>query len=187
MQRALDEVLAFHCGPALTGLKAANLVSIPAEELPELHQRLETYAVIFAPRGVYFRILCECGRSALLLVYHRDLLEQHLSLPQARALLAQDGYPAGASVGALLEHLSGRLACYEEFPHEIGLFLGYPPEDVAGFQRYGGRGCKLCGYWKVYSDVEQAKSLFRQYDRCRAALCARLARGMTLEELFRAA
>ena len=29
--------------------------------------------------------------------------------------------------------LIGRLQENEGFPHEIGLFLGYPPEDVLGF------------------------------------------------------
>lgn len=74
-----------------------------------------------------------------------------------------------------------------EFPHEIGLFLGYQPEDVEGFRRHRGRSCKLCGYWKVYSDMERAQRLFRRYDRCREGLCARLAGGASLAEALDAA
>lgn len=187
MHRDLDQVLAYHCGPALTGLKAANLISVARAEVPDLRERLGDYRRTFAPRGVYFHILCECPRNTLLLVYDRVLLEAHLALPETRALLVRDGYPAGASLEALLDRLGRRLACYAEFPHEIGLFLGYPPEDVEGFQRHRGRNCKLCGYWKVYSDVDRARELFRRYDQCRAALCGRVARGMRLVEVFRAA
>ena len=63
----------------------------------------------------------------------------------------------------------------EEFPHEIGLFLGYPPEDVEGFCRYQGQNYKLCGRWKVYGDREAACRRFQRYDHCRDALCRRLA------------
>ena len=90
-------------------------------------------------------------------------------------------------MGRLLDLLSTRLRMGKEFPHEIGLFLGYPPEDVLGFQRYRGQNCKLCGYWKVYSDVDRARVLFRLYDRCREVLCRRVAQGMTLSEVFLAA
>ena len=72
----------------------------------------------------------------------------------------------------MLDALQLRLTC-GAFPHEIGLFLGYPPEDVEGFRLHRGRDYKLCGCWKVYSDVEGARQCFRRYDRCRAALCRR--------------
>ena len=35
------------------------------------------------------------------------------------------------------------------FPHELGLLLGYPVEDVLGFIRNEGRNYLYCGYWKV--------------------------------------
>lgn len=53
------------------------------------------------------------------------------------------------------------MADYGEFPHEVGLFLGYPPEDVEGFIENKARSCKITGYWKVYSDEEKAKRFLR--------------------------
>ena len=52
------------------------------------------------------------------------------------------------------------------FPHEIGLFLGYPPEDVDGFIKHRAGGCKFCGFWKVYGDVDSAKAKFERYRSC---------------------
>ena len=38
-----------------------------------------------------------------------------------------------SNLEACLERLKERIAQCEEFPHEIGMFLGYPLEDVRGF------------------------------------------------------
>ena len=88
---------------------------------------------------------------------------------------------------AMLDHLASRMAGSGGFPHEVGLFLGYPAEDVEGFRRHGGQGYKYSGLWKVYSDVERAQRCFRQYGCCRRALCRRLEAGCRLVQLFRTA
>ena len=84
------------------------------------------------------------------------------------------------------EEETSRRLCQEAFPHEIGLFLGYPPEDVEGFRRNKGQNYKLCGWWKVYGDAEEAGAFFQRCDRCRAALCRQIRAGRSLPELFRA-
>ena len=83
-----------------------------------------------------------------------------------------------------LRELTRRLREGEEFPHEIGLFLGYPPGDVEGFLRDGGRHCKLCGPWKVYDNVEEAARRFAAFHRCRDALTQRVDRGIPLSRVF---
>ena len=64
--------------------------------------------------------------------------------------------------GCLLQ-LRRRLAQSGQFPHEIGLFLGYPPCDVLGFLHDAGRHSKLSGYWQVYGDAQAALALFAKY------------------------
>ena len=49
-------------------------------------------------------------------------------------MLRKEGYPVSDGVEAMLTHLGARLAG-AEFPHEVGLFLGYPAADVEGFRR----------------------------------------------------
>ena len=58
----------------------------------------------------------------------------------------------------------------ESFPHEIGLFLGYPAEDVQGFIRNCAAKPKLVGAWKVYGDAEVAKKKFASYKKMHASL-----------------
>ena len=59
-----------------------------------------------------------------------------------------------------------RLKDSDEFPHEIGLFLGYPPGDVHGFIENKPDACKCVGIWKVYGDKEKARQTFARYRKC---------------------
>ena len=69
----------------------------------------------------------------------------------------------------------------EDFPHEIGLFLSYPPEDVKGFLEH--RPCKCVGCWKVYENEEAAKKTFAKYKACTRVYCRQLASGIDIERL----
>lgn len=71
----------------------------------------------------------------------------------------------------------------KEFPHEIGLFLSYPPEDVKGFINHRAGGFKCAGLWKVYGDEEKARSLFEKYKKCTEIYCALWQSGLKLEQL----
>lgn len=63
----------------------------------------------------------------------------------------------------MLEQLRTRLHGSEEFPHEIGVFLGYPLNDVLGFIKYHGSNCKGMGDWKVYGDLGEAQKTFAKF------------------------
>lgn len=176
---ALDRLLAEHCAPALLGRKPANLVSVSRRQVPALPGLLAGYRRWLEPRGLRLRLLCTCRERWLLLVYRPAMLARALRRPGAAGLLARAGCPAGGAEDRL-DWLAARMAGEGAFPHEIGLFLGYPPGDVIGFCRSGGQGCRLCGYWKVYTDPERARRRFAAYDDCRDRLCRALAQGDTL-------
>lgn len=183
--RRFEQTVVWHCAPALAGLKPACVMSLSAEEFPELPRLAGQYNARMGEDGPRFLVLCRCPRGALLLVYREALLRRALDQPGARAILKVTGYPVGASLPMMLRCLIRRLEESEGFPHEIGLFLGYPPEDVEGFLTdVDGTRCKLRGDWKVYHDVEGAKRRFAQFRRCRDQLWARLERGFTLSQLF---
>ena len=79
--------------------------------------------------------------------------------------------------------LARRFRCSKDFPHEIGLFLGYPPEDVRGFMEQGSRACKCVGCWKVYGDVEAAQKRFDTFRSCKDCYLRCVTRGNTIEQL----
>lgn len=186
MDTSLERTLAFHCAPSLAGIKPADLISFDPSRLASVDEALEELEQALSPAGIHFRTICRCGRRVLVLVYRKHVLDRQLSEPKVKAFLKRAGYPDSGRE-AILRHLEWRLAEREEFPHEIGVLLGYPPEDVEGFQRYHGQCYKLSGYWKVYGDEARARERFAQFTRCRSALCSAVKRGVTLTQLFRAA
>ncbi len=175
--------LAFHCAPTLAGVKPANLISIPMKEWGAMKDGLARSGRVFGGRQIYFRRLDSCDRRVLLLIYRRDLLATHLALPKSRRILEEHGYDADMTVGRQLNKLSERIKQAGSFPHEIGIFLGYPPEDVQGFIENHGKNCCLCGCWKVYGDPTKAKRLFSLYEHTRCYFCERVLRGEEIHNI----
>ena len=95
--------------------------------------------------------------------------------------------PRGGAPGASRRRRAARLCLEEEFPHEIGVFLGYPLDDVKGFIRHKGRDYTFCGCWKCYGDPQAARRRFERYRRCTAVLRRRYAEGTPITQLIVAA
>ena len=114
----------------------------------------------------------------------KALLRRDLEDALAAELLAQRHYPAGGADRCVAE-LVRRLNRETDFPHEVGLFLGYPPRDVEGFIRERARCAKCVGAWKVYGDEEAARKTFALYKRCTRACREDYHRHRSLERLIR--
>ena len=69
------------------------------------------------------------------------------------------------------------------FPHEVGIFLGYPPEDIRVYMQNPYQKAKLTGYWKVYSNEEAALKLFHSYDCCIRKFLQFLEEGFSLQNI----
>lgn len=186
-----EQKLAGHCAPALAGIKPANIVSLYTEGEGGLEALVDRYQRLFEKKGICFRILCQCGERTLLMVYRPEALRKALIRDEARSLLNRFGYETGdlregSCLPGLLDTLSRRIRERENctFPHEIGLFLGYPIEDVTGFIENQGGRYLYSGYWKVYSDVERAKSQFARYENVRAGMLRVIGRGKSICDMF---
>lgn len=176
--------LAFHAAPTLLGIKCASLVSLSSAEF-DLGFHTRYFNRRAAAKGLKSRILCSCKNRALMLVYSEKLLGKRLADNAVRSVLAEYGYPENYSVDECLDRLSMRILESENFPHEIGVFLGYPLEDVMGFIENKGENFKLCGAWKVYGNVENAKRTFSNYDKCRIFLCNKLNEGADIYQALK--
>ena len=53
----------------------------------------------------------------------------------------------------------------EEFPHEIGIFLGYPLKDVLGFMGYGNKEFVEVCSWRIYGDKEISQKVYNRFVR----------------------
>ena len=98
--------------------------------------------------------------------YGTRLTERGAQLePAIRRFLQRKGYGC-VSVSDDLGHLAARVHSSSEFPHEIGVFLDYPLDDVIRFIEQRGRGYRCSGCWKAYSNEQEARRRFELYDKC---------------------
>ncbi len=161
-----EKSLIEHCSLTLSSLKTASLFTVKFESKLALNANISFWNEKFNHAGVNLKLLKVCENAALVYMYRQDMLLNDMNNTKASAILSQHGYK-NLSIDKALKRLAQRLATYEEFPHEIGLFLGYPPEDVEGFICNKGRNCNLCRYWKVYGNADEALLKFAKYDKCK--------------------
>ena len=177
-----NEMLVRCCAPTLAGLKTGSLFSCPYESREELMRELRRVNRDLSPCGLRILPLRCCGGRALLYLFRPAELERDLSGRCAREILNEAGYE-NRGLGRCMQCLIRRLQSGGDFPHEIGLFLSYPPEDVQGFVEQGPDRCKCVGCWKVYGDVERAKKIFCRYKQCTEVYCRCVRSGIPLEKL----
>ena len=165
-----DELLVSQCAPTLAGLKTANMFSAEYESREKMTAELRRLNAVLVPRGL---------RRVLLYLYRPDALRRDLENSDARDILRDCGYEACCRAESCLSCLIGKMRSSADFPHEVGLFLGYPPEDVRGFMENRAAGFKLIGCWKVYGDVDAAREKFKSFESCTLR-----SRGKALDEII---
>ncbi len=170
---------------------------VNAEGLRVCLYRSDIYGIL----GLDYVELKVEAESSLVLFYDPATLAATLSERRNARWLARMGYPEignsekvivnsermnsergmaidrqGLGSGGLdlmLAHLVRRAAeC--ELPHEVGVFIGYPLKDVAGFIRNIPATPVHKGAWRVYGDAEESLARMRAYadieEEARAAL-----------------
>ena len=177
-----EELLVRHCSPTLAGIKTGSLFTCAYATPDELRAAMRYWNRRLGSRGLRVLPLRYRHGRALIYVYRPRHLARDLQREEALRLLRARGYHTETGDRCLVD-LIRRLSEGTEFPHEIGLFLSYPPEDVCGFIENRAGGYKTVGCWKVYGDEQAARQTFEQYDRCTALFQAQWAGGRSIERL----
>ena len=171
-----------HCAPTLAGLKTANLFNEPFTDKDELLDEINSFNEMFSEYGIKMIPLSFDNNVALIYVYRIKDLQNDFGNVLSQELLTKYGYESNDIVNSI-NRLGNRINAHKDFPHEIGLFLGYPPEDVKGFIDNKAQNYKCVGYWKVYGDEQKAIECFRKYRRCQQIFLSHLELGFSLKQL----
>lgn len=177
-----EELLVRYCSPTLAGIKTGNLFSYKLESRDKLKRKIAYMNNMLNIKGVFVCLLKVCNDRALIYVFRPKKLMKDLSSKEAKELLIANGY-CGNSINEYINYLSERISKCSEFPHEIGLFLGYPLEDVKGFIENKGKNCKCVGCWKVYNNECEAKKTFAKYKKCTDVYCKKINEGLSILRL----
>lgn len=177
----LERALIAYASPTLAHLKTGSLFAVSGENTA-LAEEMARINGMLRPRGLRLVALHSEPSRTLLYLYREQALRETLLCPKAQTLLAACGYQTFTPEEAL-STLRDRLTASDDFPHEIGVFLGYPPEDVIGFIRNGGRNCLCAGCWKAYANESEARRTFARLNKCRAVYARRFAEGYSIAKL----
>lgn len=179
----IEKMLANNCAPAFAGIKPSSIASCRKAHIPNIHGEIEKLNNQLNCKDIYIEIICECEKRVLVMVYRKRILKRHLQIYKNKEFLLQFGYTETGSISDYIACLKSRLQ-HGGFPHEIGVFLGYPLHDIYCFINHRNEGCLLCGEWKVYHNAEEAQKLFYRFKSCKKALAKRISEGRTLAQIF---
>ncbi|MGP1454612.1 MAG: DUF3793 family protein [Treponema sp.] len=178
-----EEILAYHAAPCLAGIKPANLISFPSS----LGDLCTTYNRLLNTYDIFLCQLCTCKARQQIFIYRKSLLTEYFFQEDVYDALHFFGFNPEKGIDSCIALLKAKMVSQLHFPHEIGLFLGYPVQDVFAYMKTGGQACLFCGYWKVYSEPERARKLFHQYTECKERFALQIKSGMSIAEIINAA
>ena len=178
-----DNIIVENCSPTLAGIKTGNIFTVDRSLITDINEELRELNQCFAGKGLRAIPLKISDKNVLLYLYRPDKLKADLSCKEAREILLAKGYSC-ESVESDIVHLINQIRSQDSFPHEIGLFLGYPPVDVRGFMEDTRKGVKCVGYWKVYGDKEKAEKTFSSYKKCTEVYKKCLSGGRHLSQMI---
>ena len=162
MLRKLENVIVKECAPTLAGIKMANLFNYRFVSEDEFDSEIKTANMNLNEKGVYIEVLSNTDAARTILSSYRYI---------------------EPSIQACINILKERLMTQPCFPHEIGLFLGYPVEDVKEYIFNKGQNCKCCGVWKVYYNEQESVRTFARFKKCSEVYQKVFIGGRTLNQL----
>ena len=174
----ISAMIAYNAAPTVKGLKPASLINFTIGR----KNRIELWKFykdeICKEFDLEYIELREKFESLIVLFYKKELLEWYLSKPSSQAFLGGLGYEGHMTLEEKLQLLRERFSC--SCPDEVGIFLGYPIEDIQGFIKNEGKNSLMCRYWKVYANPDRAQELFETYDKAKASIARSIISNTTL-------
>ena len=176
----LEVKIANQCAPVLAGIKPSNMLVLENKHIRDVVRVLEG-------TGLSWRCLYAGEEKNIWLLYRKEAMEEIVGGKEQMLFLKEWGYKED-TLERMLIKFSQRFRQYRKdknlpFPHEMGVFLGYPMADVKGFIKYEGKNYLYCGYWKVYENVEERKELFRTYEEIRKVFVEEARKGKNLWQI----
>lgn len=176
----VETQIVMQCAPVIAGLKISNLLIVGE------HNR-EQVKTILKKTGLCWKELLNLNSQTTFLVYQPEKLKEYLMQQNVQELMRRLGYQS-CTQKELVENVQKKYRDYmvyrHEFPHEMGLLLGYPAEDVYGFIENDGKNFLFSGYWKVYENMPAKKKLFMKFEQARETMLQLISCGISVIDVI---
>ncbi|MGO1579868.1 MAG: DUF3793 family protein [Peptoniphilaceae bacterium] len=159
----LISLIRFNISPTQSNIKLGTLINFSRtnKNLKEIWDNNKYF--ISNKLEINFFELKTSKKSSLVYFYKKEILDIFLKDKINKEFLSQYGYNC-SNTKEYLELLKHNFELKESCPKEIGVFLGYPLDDVRDFN-CSNKACKCIGYWKCYNNIEYSISLFKEIDK----------------------
>ncbi len=176
----VESQLILQCAPLFAKMKISTIFVLRKRQLQKLSHLLQG-------SGISCHTLYRDDDDVTVLLYRPQMLAIYLRAKRAKDILHREGY-SDLGLEAVLSTFAWRYTEYRQgkqsFPHELGLLLGYPLDDVEGFIANEGKNCLYSGYWKVYANVPAKRHLFGKYEKAREDLILQIGRGEKISKVI---
>lgn len=163
-RECIEKFLIYNASLVISGVKPSATVTIKKDN-DNLYDKWIKYGIdFFKIIDISYINLRETNNALIILIYNENKLKNYIFEKENKKFLLQLGYCDKEDLDEYLIILKRR---YKEFncPHELGVFLGFPLNDVKDFMGCKEKKCLSCGYWLVYNDLQEAKKVFSKYDK----------------------
>ena len=178
--KEVETQLVLHCSPLIIGLRISSLLIISKDNYANMVK-------ILNQTNISYKLLLINREKTVVFLYNKEKLTEYLKKERVSRLLERFGYEK-RSLYHVLERFQSRYMSYVEnskdFPHEMGLLLGYPLEDVEGFISNNGKNYLYSGYWKVYGNLNEKLKLFKKFEIARDNIMVLVSNGINIRDII---
>ncbi len=158
LEQRFEEWVFLNAAAVLLSEKTGELLSLSHREFPLGAARIEACLGRLAESwGFAYRLLEDGASSLKMIVYQPDRLQAVLDDAPFCVMGAKLNYAYPLRAETFIEELRERWQMHGQVPHEIGVALGYPLDDVFGYMGLLPLPCKgACG-WQVYGCLRESE------------------------------
>jgi hypothetical protein len=141
--------------------------------------------LLFREKGFELITMGQCNLDTRILIFNRKTLEEDVYTKDRFEFLQGYGYsimPLNSMLGELTLRLNN---CDVPFPHEVGVFMGYPLEDIKNFKNKSTPKESQSSYWKIYRNQEKTRIVFDNYQKNREININKHIEGVAFDNLIK--
>lgn len=170
-------------GAVILGSKPAEIINVPGSKEDKKIKLSKIEAFFSNCSRITYRIITTHDGGKRVLFINEKSMEKVLVNKRCINFLKFVGYSSDYELNDYMDELVFRLQS-EEFPHEIGVFLGYPLKDVLGFMGYWKNELVEVKNWRIYGDKEISYEVYNNFMRDKAIM-KEMIETMNINELRR--
>lgn len=182
-EKYMRTFISYLISPVITGIKPSSTITL-SKQGHNLFKLWNMYGDDFLKDlNLKHILLRETNNAKVILIYDEISLMNTIYKRNSIEFLKRLDYNLEMNLDEMLKHLINR---YSDFhcPHELGIFLGIPVNDVKCFAECTESKCLLCGYWKVYEEEKKAQKIFEFYNSSKEIVMNHLLTGKDLKKIY---